>query len=283
MHETGPSGQAPSGTAILIPGLLRMAEENREVLTKIAQDFDVFVFTAQSHARFLPHLGPVKAVGYVEDDPLQVDLERSLLAVPEGVKLLQWQKLHAAWHLMKAEEVRRGRPYARVYKTRTDFTYDFPFDLPAELPGAVMQMQGDLIFGGRRETVEKVVDFIFAAMVSYYGNRDYQAINARNLHLCDNQAGRFFHLKWPRDIFRKPLFGTSLAKAEMWEAILKRADYISGLEAGKAEPYFKKNSWKNRKFRSQSSFLHYVLSKDIVVKSLSEKRYKLVANRTRDN
>lgn len=283
MRETGPSDQSPSGTAILMPGLLRMAEENRAVLTQMAQDHDVFVFTARSHARFLPHLGPVKAAAFVEDDPLQADLERSLLAVPEGVKLLQWQKLYCAWQLMKAEEARRGRPYARVYKTRTDFTYHFPFDLPEESPGDVMTMQGDLIFGGRRDTVEKVVDFIFAAMVSYYGNSGYQRINARNLHLCDNQAGRFFHLKWPREIFRKPLFGKSLDKAAMWDAILRRADYIDGLEPGKAEPYFKKKSWQNRKFRSQSSFLHYVLSKDIVVKSISQQRYKLIPNRTRDN
>lgn len=79
------------------------------------------------------------------------------------------------------------------------------------------------------------------------------------------------------------LFRRKLSRGEMRRMILQHADEISKIEDGQSDFYARKANWRARQFRSQSNFLHYVLSKDIIVKSISTQRYKLAADRTRDN
>jgi hypothetical protein len=148
-------------------------------------------------------------------------------------------------------------------------------------------MQGDLIFGGARGSFARIADFIFPAMLIYYGNPFYLKINLRHIKECDLEAGRFLQLKWPLHIFGQTwlmkLFRRKYSNEDMKRMILRHADEISRIEDRQAGVYAKKKIWLTRKFRSQSSFLHYVLSKDLIVKSISQKRYKLAAERTRDN
>lgn len=271
-------------TAILITGLLRMAAENEKTLSAISERHDVFVCTARSHERLLPHLGPVKSVRFIEDDPFQAKFEQELFAAKEGVKLLQWQKLYAAYEDMTKVEQERQRPYERVFKLRTDFTFDFPFELPAQAPEpSWIFMQGDLLFGGSRDAFSRIADFIFPAMLEYYRNPNYQKINTSKIAQCDLDAGRFLHLKWPTKVFRRRWFRKGYSREEMKRMIVENAARIGQFGDGESGAYFKKKGWARRRFRSQSSFLHYVLSKDLVVKSFSPKRYKLISDRTRDN
>jgi hypothetical protein len=274
--------------AVIISGLLRLSRENEQVLRSMGEKYDVFVCTDRSHERFLPHLGKVKSVRFVDEDAFQAKLERELLARPEGAKLLQWQKLYLAFRDVEKAEAERNRPYDMIFKTRTDFVYDFPFELPEAKAGDnTLYMQGDLIFGGARECFARIADFIFPAMLVYYGNPYYLKINLRHIRECDLEAGRFLHLKWPLHIFGPTwlmrIFRRKRSKKDIKRLILQHADEISRIEDKGAGVYARKKIWLTRKFRSQSSFLHYVLSKDLIVKSIAPKRYKLAKERTRDD
>ena len=283
-----PPPENPRKIAVIISGLLRLSRENEEVLRSISENYDVFVCTDRSHEQFLPHLGKVKSVRFTDEDAFQAEFERELIARPEGVKLLQWQKLYLAFQDVEKFEAARNQRYDAIFKIRTDFVYNFPFGLPEPKPGDnILYMQGDLIFGGARESFARVADFIFPAMLIYYGNPYYQKINLRHIKECDLDAARFLHLKWPLHLFRRTwlmkLLRRGYSNKDLKRMILQHADEISRLEDRQAGVFAKKKIWLTRKFRSQSSFLHYVLSKDLIVKSISSKRYKLAADRTRDN
>lgn len=283
-----PVSQSEKKIAVIVSGLLRLSRENEAVLRAIGEKYDVFVCTSRQHEPFVPHLGTVKSVRFVEDDAFQAQFERELMAIPEGVKLLQWQKLYLAYEDVLKAEASQNRRYDAIFKIRTDFLYNFPLELPAATSADnILYMQGDLIFGGAREAFSRVADFIFPAMLIYYGNPRYLKINLRHIKECDLEAARFLHLKWPTSIFQRAwpmrLFRRKFSNDEMKRMILQHADEISQIEDGQSGFYARKEIWRSRKFRSQSSFLHYVLSKDIIVKSISPNRFRLSTERTRDN
>lgn len=262
--------------AIVIPGLLRHATENEAALKAISGKYDVFVCTNKEQAQFLPHLGAIKSVCYVENDLFQANFERKLLALDEGRKLPQWHKLYLAYLDVVKFESAQNREYDAIFKIRTDFQFNGRFELPDLKAGDEhnFYMQSDLIFGGARSAFAQIADFIFPAILTYYGNPFYIKTNALKIAKGDFDK-LLLKLKWPANVFRD-----QYSDEEMWRLIIENAARISVIETGQSDVYVRNKVWLKHKFRSPTSFLHYVLSKDLIAKSISATTYELVRERS---
>jgi len=266
-------------SAIIISGLLRKVEDNSPVFQRLAEQHDIFVCTNRSELIRLPYLGSVRSIRYVEDDPYHAMQEQVLLSIPEGKKLFQWQKLSLAFSDIVKVEHERGKVYDHIYKLRTDLCLDESLTFPADpTDHDILFMQGDLVFGGHRQAFARVADFFFPAMLAYFGNNTYQKIHVDKLDACDFDAGKFYQLKWPATLFPYKWRKTP-SREEIQSIVLSNIERIRQYDDHSVKPYFRKVSFKNRLFRSQSSFLHYVLSKDLTVKRFSSLRMRLMADR----
>ena len=146
--------------AVLIPGELRCLSRSGPLLKQLGRIADLFITTTSGFRSEALALQP-KDLQVVEDNPELVEAERDL----EVGSMRQWHKLAACCRQMRAEELRRGRPYRWAVKWRTDFYLLEPHQFLQELseldrdPDAGLIGASDKLFAGSRDLMLRLEGF----------------------------------------------------------------------------------------------------------------------------
>lgn len=251
--------------AVLIPGLLRNIEENANSIDELASRFDLYIYTTDAYREQASQINGNVFVSFVEDDPYSKTMDRALCRLPEGGKVSQWHKLHAAFNALKIQEEKKGARYDLVYKLRSDLDYPEVINFDCSLHktnSRKLFMRSDWYFGGCRDAMEIAADFFLEIFEQYYDrSNEYWPINYDALCASDPTAAKFSWLKYPRDIV-----GSPQTDAELFQSVCENADALSRYHFDKHDQMHHLGSTKVI-FASESSFAHYLLSKGLVLDS----------------
>ena len=251
-------------TAILIPGLLRLADVNATEMARLAQGCDLFVCTNRSEQAQLAHLPPPTALHLVEEDSHDARMERSLKAMRDGAKLLQWQKLAIAYADMQAEEARRGARYDLVVKLRTDLLLgpDTSLAFEHDHDSKIVCMNTDYYFISGRDNWDIIVSFFEKSLTRYYDRAgEYMPFNARSVIESDLYAARFDRLKLPSTL------AGDASDRRAWNRILR--DHAEEITATRRRdtPFRCLHAVDRRVvFPSEPAFLHHLLDNGLAIK-----------------
>lgn len=266
--------------AIIISGLLRLAEKNKLPLQYLSEKYDVYVCTNKSEQKNIKFLGNVKNVSYIEDNEFHRNMQNQLLELPEGGKILQWQKLLIAFSDIKEHERVENNEYDCIYKIRTDliFNENLSFDFKKHFENKnTIFMNSDIYFGGHRKTIEVASSFFTKALALYYKNYNFITFNINRLKYCDEDAGKFQWLTYPGE-----LAGSFNNFNEFWDYIISTQHTIRFFHSSGNDKNFREKH-KNITFASEAYFLHYLLSENLIVKKIHNIPFRIDQSRKEDD
>ena len=260
--------------AIIISGLLRLFEDNYRFLNLISKTYDVFVCTSSSDKEKLEKLDNVKGVKFIETDTYLNNEQNMLLELPEGTKILQWQKLLVAYSLLQKYEFENGFKYDCVYKIRTDLVFDenFEFDNSLHYKNEnVVYMNSDIYFGGHRNAMEICSKFFFYSLSFFYNSTKYFPFDINLLKYSDLAAGKFAWLNYPIEIRGEHIhFDDFIGDIE---SLTRSSLPFSG------DTFNFRESSSKIIFPSEPAFLNYILANNYAVRSIHKFPYRIDENR----
>jgi hypothetical protein len=261
--------------AIIISGLLRLAKKNTLILQEISSKYDVFVCTSVKDREHINCLGNIKGVSFIEDDHYINELQNNLLQIPEGSKLLQWQKLSKAFSMMELYELEKGMQYECVYKIRTDliFNNDFKLDtVQHHSEHKSIFMNSDIYFGGNRNVMKIASSFFLKALGLYCNNSSFNSFDLNLLRECDRDAAKFEWLNYPYEL----VDGVDNFM-DFWNKITSSKSINVKTYSGRIKNFREDN--KSIFFPSEAAFLNYLLAENINIKKMHDNPFRIDENR----
>lgn len=266
-------------TAVVIPGLLRNAEENEYIFKMLSEETDVFICTSKEHICDVKFMGNYKKLIYIEDNTFFFDMQKQLLSLPEGKKLLQWQKLHICADLLENYEKENGIKYDYILKLRTDLNFNRTFSVKdminLEIDDKTIYMNSDITFLSTRKVFSKIKGFLYFALSNLYNKPNvFQPLNLMNIEKCDFTAAKFKWLNYPYS-----LVGNVKNEQELYLEIKNKKHEISKIEYGKEDVFNLRDGFENIYFPSEPAFLYYVLHNNLIVKKIKNMELELKSHR----
>ena len=263
--------------AIIIPGLLRSLGNTAQYFNSLPKDVDIFICTNKSEKTKIKLLKNLRKVQYIEDVTYLKNQQSSLLKLPEGAKILQWQKLSVGFAMLCEHEAIQGFKYDYIYKLRTDLAFsenhDFDFLFKERMPERVY-MNSDIYFGAQRPAFEVCSSFFIHALSHYYNRKTFNYFDLNLLSQCDKTAGKFEWLNYPSEISQN---------------YKKFDDFWHAIEHGFHETKTSSTTVFNYRenadsivFPSESAFLNFVLSNNLAVKVISEDLLRIRPDRKQE-
>jgi len=268
--------------AIIFTGLLRCIQVNLDYISMLKDRFDIYFCVSGSDSS-LEELKLAMSVGSVIDlDESQDDLleQKRLLDLSEGVKLLQWQKLKVA-----AERIGNLNEYERIFKFRTDIEFNDALIseiINLEIGNNEVFMFSDLAFGCMSKVFITISNF-YEGRETYYGKFP-MFLDVRSLSKHDHTAAKFHWLYYPLSIEKYVhdyLSNKGIDKEDAYIKLVREAARFERKSFLKEPAFSRQKNSETILFSSEGAFLHFLLSKDLIVKAFGNS-IKLIEGRFYD-
>lgn len=258
--------------AIIITGLARCLSFNKKDLLRICGLYDVFFVTNKNENTDNSLLKKMKSVYYIDDNDYTSMMEQHLLSIPEGNKILQWQKLKVGKEIIIAYERKKNIKYDTILKLRTDLKINQKIEFP-DCKENTIYMNSDYYFCAKRDVFFQACDF-FDRVSSYYNNFKYLPVNTvENILKSDIKCAKFQWLNYPKSSNINKLKVKDLSVEKITET------FISHTEE-EIESFNFRSYYRGIIFPSEPAFLHYLLTSGITVKELDRFNFHLLKNRS---
>ena len=250
--------------AVVITGILRCVDESLEWFNTLPANCDLFIVTDKKSELLISRFNKVADYIIVENSFYHHSLQKYLISIKEGTKILQWQKLTIASAMLKEYALNNGVEYDAIYKVRTDVlgleTIKFQ-----KISDDDFYMCSDLAFASSSSKFSDVSDFFAYGLTKYNKNNEYHSFNLDTLKNSDVKAGRFQWLSYPKRLINESEFDIEAIKRSIIS--LQDAHQIDEFEP---IVNFRKN-YQRIKFPSEPLFLTYVLNQFKTINLLSNK------------
>lgn len=257
--------------AIIITGLPRCLAFNKNEILKLCKKYDVFFITNRTLDVESSILANMKSVIYIDDIDYESKLEQHLISIPEGKKILQWQKLKLGKEIIRDYENKNNVKYKLILKLRTDLKFNDDIEI-SNCDNNTVYMKSDYYFYAKRDVFFKVCDF-FDRVNYYYNNFGYVPIyNTNSIINSDIKCAKFQWLNYPDTSDIKKLKTNELCIEKIHEA------FHSNKEKNDVSFNFRERH-KEIIFPSEAAFLHYLLSSGITVKKINNFNFSLLKHR----
>ncbi|WP_186469820.1 hypothetical protein [Synechococcus sp. A18-25c] len=204
--------------ALVIAGELRCYERNKEFLTGLGEQIDIFTVTTSRFGEAAQKISKKERCFIIDDHIKEFNED---LGLPVS-SMKQWHKLSIGLEMIKNSEKFQGWQYKYVIKLRTDYHFVHPQRF---IKNVVEACQGndfgligasDKVFAGSRDLMMLLQAF-YANLNGWFDQKEggYWPINARQVLLSDDSI-KWYGLNWPIDLVGTP------SNTEIWRQQLHK-------------------------------------------------------------
>lgn len=289
--------------AILVAVFLTRMEDFKKLLDNLFEDknieYDVFIYTYKRYEKYISYFKNVRIVRYIEDNEECVKRENKIRTLSQPSNIFQYYNLQICFKMMEKYMVNNNITFDFIYRIRpnSDTTQyikpdmSIPLFLPKISEDDVLYAKSDQYYVGSYNAMKKVVNMCDYIMDNYYGvdkQNQYWEINYETISKSDMNTIRFDMLVYPSIININDIESFTRAKRingditpyinsknKLRTAIRKNLKQLKKYKYTKGDKLVTSSSGsKNRAFRAEKSFVHYVTSIcNLIIKELPNIRW----------
>lgn len=248
---------------------MRLATLNSFYLIWLCEHFHVFfvVDTLKPEHEF--YLSKATGIFETSRDCFHSSVEKQILELNEGWKLLQWHKFSIGLAEIDKYEVVNQTNFDYIVKLRTDLNFQSLQQFVNLLEecesasGDVVKMETDQYFSFSRKHLTTLAKFFTFTLTKQYERYEYRPLNTEHLSEMDFKAGKFHWLVWPKDVIGEPK-----DVKELYEKILDNKDTIAKI--GRSAPFCLRADWLSVSYGSEPFFLEFIINQGLIPKAFNQ-------------
>jgi hypothetical protein len=257
--------------AFLITGQLRLGCGHSGFWERFCEDNDVFVVTDRQSRKNLKYFSKAKGIKIVEDETKHIREQEELLALEEGAKLLQWQKLRIGYDLIQTHQSTVGVLYKYITKIRTDILPIHSIESflrPLKLDHVTMHR--DFCFCAENSAFSRIAGFLQEADRYHSNKLPIKDGFQYKLRECDRKAAPFKWIKYSRCLVSRlpwPIF---------W-IMIRLLPFTYRSSSSDVKCY--REGWNSIAFPCEAAFLTFLLEEGFVIKKIIDADLSLCSQR----